>query len=361
MEDPIRWMRHARTLAAGARLHAPPNPWVGCVIVKGNSIIGEGCTQPPGQPHAEIKALRQATGHTQGATLYVTLEPCPHTGKTPPCTEAIIRSGIREVYVGIEDPDPHVQGKGLTTLRNAGIQVIQGICWQEIEEDLAPYLHQRRSHLPYTILKAAISLDGRIAAVDGTSQWITGTEARQDVHLQRARSQAIVIGSGTALRDFPRLTVRYPHDEENRQPLRVLLDARGRVPARGALFDRSLAPTLVFTTDQCSEERQSEWRTSGAEVILVPLSSSGLDLPTTWRTLGERGLLQVLVEGGATLHTALLHTSLVNRLLIYMGPLLLGASGYPLYTDSIATLEEAKRFSLREVTRLGECVRLDYS
>lgn len=353
-------MQQAIALAEKARWQAPPNPWVGCVIVKDGLIVGEGYTQPPGQAHAEVCALQQAQEKAKGATLYVTLEPCAHTGRTPPCTQALIQAGIREVYYGVQDPDTRVKGKGASQLQQAGIQVMQGICEKEIQHSLAPYLYQRQTGLPYTLLKAAISLDGRTAAADQTSQWITCDQAREDVHLQRAASQAILIGAGTALKDFPMLTVRHSSYTLSYQPLRVLLDAKGVVPARGPLFDQRLAPTLVMTTSQSSQSRQNEWRSTGAEVAIVSASSKGVDLQEAWQLLGKRSILQVLVEGGATLHTALLETSLVNRLLVYIGPLFLGPSGHPFYQKEIATLQQAQRLALHEVQKLGSCVRLDY-
>lgn len=354
----LQWMQQALQLAELARFHAPPNPWVGCVVVKEGRLVGQGWTQPPGQAHAEIGALQEAQERARGATLYVTLEPCAHTGRTPPCVEAIIRAGIAEVYVGIQDPDSRVSGKGIARLQQAGIKVVQGVCASDIQRSLMPYLYQRQTGLPYTILKAAVSLDGRIAAADQTSQWITCPEAREDVHLQRATSQAIVIGAGTALKDLPRLTAR--HSACQTQPLRVLLDARGQVPAQGPLFDQMLAQTLVITSSQVSDERRREWEATGAEVVLVSASPTGIHLEEAWSVLGKRLILQVLVEGGATLQSALLETSLFNRLLLYMGPLLLGSSGLPFYQQRIATLQHAHRLVLQDVQRFGDSVRLDY-
>lgn len=356
----IQFMQQAIALAERARFLAPPNPWVGCVIVKEGQIIGQGYTQAPGQAHAEVMALQQAQEKARDATVYVTLEPCAHIGRTPPCTEALLRAGIRNIYIGVQDPDPQVRGKGISVLKQAGIEVFQGMCAPEIQKNLAAYLYQRQNHLPYTILKAAISLDGRTAAVDHSSQWITCSVARQDVHLQRALSQAILIGTGTALKDFPQLTARYAPHTEIRQPLRVLLDAKGLVSAKGPLFDPRLAPTLVMTTSQCSQKRKDEWQRAGAEVQILSSSSTGVDLQEAWHMLGQRSILQVLVEGGATLHTALLDTCLFNRLLIYIGPLLLGSSGCPFYQKHIATLQQAPQLSLQQVQKLGDCVRLDY-
>lgn len=357
----IQFMQQALALAEQARFHTPPNPWVGCLIVKNGQIVGHGVTQPPGQAHAEIEALKQAQEQAQGATVYVTLEPCAHTGRTPPCVDALIRAQVREVYVGIQDPDARVSGKGMALLQEAGIQVFHGLCAQDIQNSLRAYVYQRQTGLPYTILKAAISLDGRIAAEDQTSQWITCPEARQDVHHQRACSQAIVIGSGTALKDLPNLTARHSTFIPRQPPLRVLLDTTGRVPAQGPLFDTQIAPTLVFTSTQTPSSRRQEWEATGAEVTTVPYTPHGLDLSTIWHVLGQRHILQVLVEGGAQLQTALLETSLVNRLCLYVGPLLLGSSGYPLYHKHISTLQNAQHLYLEDMQQFGHTVRLNYA
>lgn len=357
---PIHWMKRAIALSEQARFQAPPNPWVGAIIVKNEQIIGEGYTQSPGKSHAEICALEQAGNRAEGADLYVTLEPCAHIGRTPPCTKAIIASGIKKVYIGVQDPDKKVNGKGIALLNQAGIETEIGICAEEISSSLASYLYQRRTALPYTIIKTAISIDGRTAAADGTSKWITGEKAREDVHLQRSASQAIVIGAGTALTDSPKLTARHPIAIIQEQPLRVLLDAKGKVPAKGALFDSCLAKTLVVSTKNCPLERIREWEKTGAEVIFVSPSPVGVDLLETWRALGERSILQVLVEGGPKLHTSLLQTDLFQRLLVYVGPLLLGQLGHPLYNKEIATLSKAIHLSLQSVLQLEDTVRLDY-
>ncbi len=360
MDQHIHFMQQALALAKKARFHAPPNPWVGCLLVNQGQIVGQGYTQPPGHLHAEACALQQAKDRAKGATLYVTLEPCMHIGRTPPCTQALIQAGIQEVYVGIQDPDFRVRGKGIAQLRQAGIKVFEGVYAQEIQKDLLPYLHQRHTGYPYTVLKAAISLDGRMAAADQSSQWLTNREAREDAHLQRAASQAILIGSGTALKDQPLLTVRHPQCKVFQQPLRVILDGRGRVPAEGPLFDLTLAPTLIITTVQAKKERVQEWEAAGVEIVFLPTTPTGLDLQEVWRLLGQRSILQLLVEGGSTVHSHLLETSLFHHLLIYLGPLLLGHSALPLYQKKIETLQQARRLQLQEVQRLGECLRLDY-
>lgn len=355
------FMQQALALAEKARFHAPPNPWVGCVIVKNQQVIGQGYTYPPGQAHAEVNALHEAGEQAKGATLYVTLEPCSHFGRTPPCVDAIIRAGIKQVYIAQEDPDPRVKGKGIQRLREAGIQVSTQLCEQEARSSLTPYLYQRRTQLPYTVVKIAASADGRTAAADGTSQWITSPEARQDGHFQRAQSQAIIVGAGTALTDIPKLTVRHPLVTLPHQPLRVVLDGNGRISAEGPLFDLSLAPTLVLTTKYSSIIRQKEWENKGAEVIVVSADQNGrLDLKEAWSLLGKRGILQALIEGGSTLQTSLFKEQLVNRLSLYLGALLLGSQGLPLFLEKIPTLKQAYPLSLKGVKQLGDSLRIDY-
>ena len=353
-------MQQALALAEQARWHAPPNPWVGCIIVHQDKIVGRGWTQPPGHAHAEIVALKEAEGQTQGATLYVTLEPCCHTGRTPPCVRAIIQAGVSRVLIAQLDPDHRVSGKGMSQLREAGIEVLEGLCHDQAVEALLPYLHQRRTGIPYTVLKAAISLDGRLAATDGSSQWITSPEARQEVHLQRAASQAIVIGTGTALSDQPRLTVRHETIHPLIPPLRVLLDAKGRVPPVGPLFDLTLAPTLVVTTDRACHAQKEAWQAAGIEVMTVANEAKGVNLLETWQMLGARGILQILVEGGGTLFSELLKQQLCQQLSIYMGNCLLGIQGAPLFQENILNISQAPRFSLKEVKKFGNSVRLDY-
>ena len=264
-------MRRAVSLAQEARLDAPPNPWVGCVIVKEGKIVGEGFTQPPGKAHAEIMALQQAGTQAIDSEVYVTLEPCAHYGRTPPCTKALIAAGVSRVIVGIEDPDSNVKGKGIAQLKEAGIVVELGIQEDSIQTLLTPYLHHRKTGLPYCIAKAGMSLDGRIAAADGSSKWISSPEARAHAHQLRAESQAIMVGAGTALADQPQLTVRDVVKRPLRPPLRVVWDPNGKTTQASPLFDTSIAPTLMLTTSSCSPEAMQIWK--NMEVIF---SSAGL-------------------------------------------------------------------------------------
>lgn len=356
------FMEQAILESEKARFLCPPNPWVGCVIVKNGKIVGKGFTQKVGDPHAEIQALNDTQESLKDASLYVTLEPCSHFGRTPPCSHAIIKAGIKEVLIGIEDPDQRVQGKGIEDLKKAGIRVQIGICEDKIKKALAPYIHHRCTSLPFTLLKIGMSIDGRTAAADGSSQWITCEAARQDVHVHRAHSQAIIIGANTALKDSPQLTVRHPDYPLIQQPLRVILDSKGKVPPKGPLFDSSIAPTLVVTTHQTSTKHIKEWEKAGAEVLVVSASKDnfGVDLYETWKHLGEKSILQAFVEGGSVLHSSLLKTNLFQQLLIYMGPLLIGSNGQPSFINSTHSLHESKKLQLQEISKIENSVRLLY-
>jgi diaminohydroxyphosphoribosylaminopyrimidine deaminase/5-amino-6-(5-phosphoribosylamino)uracil reductase len=325
-------MGRALTLADGARRRTAPNPWVGCVVVADGEVVGEGATQPPGSAHAEVEALRAAGARARGATVYVTLEPCAHYGRTPPCTDAIVDAGATRVVVALEDPDPLVRGRGIAALRAAGVDVEVGTGADAARRSLAPYLVHRGAGRSFVLLKTAMSLDGRIAAPGGP-RWITGPEARADGHRLRAESQAVVIGSGTALADTPTLTARDADPPAERQPLRVLLDARGRVPATGPLFDADLAPTLVLTTAAAPEPATTGWLAAGAKVLALPAApgGAGVDLRTALETLAGLGVLQAMVEGGAHVAGALLDAGLVDRLVAYVAPTVLGDAALPAF------------------------------
>jgi diaminohydroxyphosphoribosylaminopyrimidine deaminase / 5-amino-6-(5-phosphoribosylamino)uracil reductase len=317
------WMAEALATAGGVRTSTSPNPWVGAVVVPaGDGPAALGATQPPGGPHAEVVALDLAGGDARGATVYVTLEPCSHHGRTPPCVDALIAAGVARVVVAILDPDPRVSGSGVAALRRAGITVDVGVGHQEVTASLLPYLKQRRTGQPYVVLKLAATLDGRIAAPDGTSQWITSAPARLDVHQLRAESDAIVVGAGTVRADDPALTVR---DVVGRSPRRVVL---GSAPP-GA----SVLPALEHSGD------------------LSPL----LD------RLGAEGVLQLLVEGGAGVAHRFHAEGLVDRYVIYLAPALLGGDdGVPLFAGAgVGTMADVWRGRFDAVTRLGPDVRID--
>ena len=354
-------MAQATQLAERARRRTPPNPWVGALVVADGVIVGHGATEPPGQRHAEIVALHDAGDAARGATLYTTLEPCSHQGRTGPCVDAILAAGIARVVVAVEDPDLQVAGHGIARLRTGGVVVDVGVGEPAVRDQLAPYLHHRRTGRAFCLLKTALSVDGRTAAADGSSQWITGPAARSDAHGLRADSQAVVVGAGTALADRPSLTVRGIDPPVEHPPLRVVLDARGRVPADGPLFDADLAPTLVITTDAAPPAAVDDWRAAGAKVETVHAAPGGVDLSAALAVLGDHGVLQAMVEGGATVHGALLAAGLVDRLVVYVGAALIGADGAPAFAGpGPATIAHAHRLSLRAATPLADDVRLDY-
>jgi diaminohydroxyphosphoribosylaminopyrimidine deaminase/5-amino-6-(5-phosphoribosylamino)uracil reductase len=324
-------MGQAMAAAATARRRVSPRPWVGAVIVPAGAPDHagfEGVTDGRIGPHAEVMAIAAAGEATVGATLYVTLEPCSHHGVTGPCADAVIEAGIARVVIGVTDPDPKVAGEGIARLRSAGIEVEVDVCASAVAQQLAPYLHHRRTGRPLVILKLASSLDGRTAAPDGTSQWITGTEARLDVHRLRADSDAICVGAGTIRADDPTLTVRLPEIERSSgdtEPLRVVL---GTAPS-----DAAVQPCLEMQGD-----------------LLGILDD-----------LGSRGVLQLLVEGGATVAHAFHTAGLVDRYVLYMAPAFFGGDdGVPVFSGPGAdTIDALRRGRIVEMRRVGDDLRLD--
>jgi diaminohydroxyphosphoribosylaminopyrimidine deaminase/5-amino-6-(5-phosphoribosylamino)uracil reductase len=313
-------MRRAMHLAAAVRGTTSPNPWVGCVLSTGH----EGATQPPGGPHAEAVALAAAGEAARGAAAWVTLEPCSHQGRTPPCADALIEAGVARVVVGIEDPDPRVRSQGIERLRAAGVEVEVGICADEVREQLAPYLKHRRTGRPWVVLKLAASLDGRTAAPDGSSRWITGEAARADAHRLRAMSDAVLVGAGTVRADDPSLTVRLVPAVAG-DPLRVVL---GRAPA-----DAKVHPALELEGDV----------------------GDVLD------ELGRRGVLQLLVEGGASVAHAFHSQGLVDRYVVYLAPVLFGGDdARGLFAGAGApTIDDVWRGRIVSVERLGDDLRVE--
>jgi diaminohydroxyphosphoribosylaminopyrimidine deaminase / 5-amino-6-(5-phosphoribosylamino)uracil reductase len=354
------WMARAVALAEGGRGATSPNPMVGAVLVRDGRVVGEGFHQAAGRAHAEAAALAAAGADAAGATCYVTLEPCAHHGRTPPCADALVAAGVARVVAAMADPDPRVDGAGLARLRAAGVEVVTGVGAEAATEQNAAYLTHRRLGRPRVTLKAAASLDGKVAAPDGTSQWITGPAARADGHRLRAEADAVLVGAGTALADDPRLTVRLP-GHAGRQPLRVLADASGRVGPGGHLFDGE-APTLVATTPAAPAAAVDAWKAAGAEVLICKQDpgGQGVDLPDLTRGLAARGVLELLVEGGPRLQASLWAAGLADRLVWYLAPLAIGGAGAPglLGGAGAATLADARRLRLASVDRLGDDLRL---
>ncbi|HZW18148.1 MAG TPA: bifunctional diaminohydroxyphosphoribosylaminopyrimidine deaminase/5-amino-6-(5-phosphoribosylamino)uracil reductase RibD [Luteimonas sp.] len=346
-------MARALRLAERGIYTTRPNPMVGCVIAQGDEVVGEGWHQRQGGPHAEVFALEQAGDRAKGATAYVTLEPCAHTGNTGPCADALVAAGIARVVAAMRDPFPEVDGKGFDRLRAAGIAVESGLMEAQAEALNRGFLSRVRRGRPWLRIKLGCSLDGRTAMANGDSKWITGEAARADVMRWRARSGAILTGSGTVLADDPQLTVRFHDDTEFAPPLRVVLDTGLATIARGKVREGD-APTLYLHAPDAKPPREF-----AAERAPVALRDGELDLEAVLALLAARGINEVQVETGATLAGAFLRAGLVDELLLYMAPVLLGERARPLF-DGLRIEQMAQRMQLRTVeTRcVGDDLRL---
>ncbi len=355
-----RFMRVALEEALHALGVSSPNPAVGAVVVRDDEIVGRGHTRPPGGDHAEVVALREAGERARGATLYATLEPCAHHGRTPPCTEALIAAAVTAVHYALLDPDPQVSGAGERALREAGVTVRAGDGEEQSTRLLEGYLKQRRTGMPFVIAKFSASLDGRIAAASGDSRWVSGPQTLEWVHRQRPRLDAIVVGSNTVLVDDPRLTARPGGSAEwANQPLRVVVDSRGRVPEAAAVLRAAPGdgpPALIATTDASAAEWRGRMERAGAEVLVLPPYEGRVDLETLLRRLGERGALTVLVEGGGVLLGTLFDRRLVDRVQAVIAPLVIGAADAPAAVAGRGVQRMAQAPRLRDVTveRLGD-------
>ena len=331
----VRAMERALELAARGLETTDPNPRVGCVLQQDGEIVGEGWHARAGEAHAEVRALEAAGSRARGATAYVTLEPCSHFGRTPPCTDALIDAGVARVIFATEDPNPEVHGRGAERLRSAGIRVDQGPCAEAAEELNIGFFKRMRTGLPFVRLKLAMSLDGRTALANGESRWITGDEARADVQRWRARSSAVLTGIGTVLADDPRLDVRSTPDA--RQPMRVVLDSRGRMPSSARLFE-SRGQVLTF----------------GAATSTDPG-----DLSAVLAALGRLKCNEVLVEAGARLAGSFIRDGLVDELILYVAPIFLGPQARALADlPPLDALSAAPRFALRDTRQIGPDLRI---
>ncbi|WP_428946243.1 bifunctional diaminohydroxyphosphoribosylaminopyrimidine deaminase/5-amino-6-(5-phosphoribosylamino)uracil reductase RibD [Pantoea sp. FN060301] len=362
MRDEI-YMARALELARRGRFTTAPNPNVGCVIVRDNAIVGEGYHYRAGEPHAEVHALRMAGGKAQGATAYVTLEPCSHHGRTPPCCDALIAAGVGRVVVAMQDPNPEVAGRGMYRLQQAGIEVSHGLMMQEAEALNRGFLKRMRTGFPWLQLKMGCSLDGRTAMASGESQWITSPEARRDVQRLRAQSAAILSTSATVLADDPSLTVRwdelsaesqrvYP-ESDLRQPVRVILDSQNRVTPERKLIGQA---GQTWLARHQADER--EWP-DNVEQFMVPQHNGQTDLVSLLMLLGRRQINSVWVEAGAGLAGALIEAGVVDELIVYIAPKLLGDAARGLcHLPGIAHLAEAPEFIFSDIRQVGPDLRL---
>jgi diaminohydroxyphosphoribosylaminopyrimidine deaminase/5-amino-6-(5-phosphoribosylamino)uracil reductase len=356
-----QFMARALRLAELGLNTTDPNPRVGCVLVKEGVIVGEGWHERVGGPHAEIVALLAAGDAAQGATAYVSLEPCSHYGRTPPCALALIEAGVHRVVAAMVDPNPLVAGKGLKILEEAGISTRVGLLADEAEALNRGFCKRMRSGKPWLFSKLAMSLDGRTAMASGESRWISGPEARQDVHRLRARSSAVLTGIGTVLADDPSLTVRLDCAEIERQPARIVLDSHFRLPTSAKILALP-GRTLVFGLDT-KAHAVANLQAAGAEIHFLPPDSLGrLDLTAVVQKLGELGFSEVMVEAGATLNGALLQTGLIDEWIIYMAPCILGDQGRGLFhLPGLARMADKFELSWVESRQIGKDSRLIFT
>ena len=372
MYTPIDYemMSRAIHLARNGLYTSMPNPRVGCVLTKSGRIIGEGWHFAAGENHAEINALKKANNQAAGAAAYITLEPCSHYGKTPPCAAALVEAGIQQAVVGMVDPNPCVSGKGIAMLENAGISVRVGLMEEEVHALNPGFIKRMRTGLPFVRCKLAMSVDGRTAMASGDSKWITGADARADVQRLRARSCAVISGIESVLEDDPSLTVRYDEADmqgrmsTDRQPLRVILDSRLRISPKARLFDgkgrilivcaeveESIRQQLLNTVNEDLKDKNAE--ADQVEVLALPDGKGRVHLPAVLQTLGDRGYNEVLLETGAILAGSALESNLIDQLWIYMAPVLLGSDARELFNLPLTAMKQKVPLNIQDIRSIG--------
>lgn len=358
--DDIRYMSEALRLAQRGRYTSQPNPRVGCVIVKDGVIVGEGFHARAGGPHAEVVALKQAGLRAYGAVAYVTLEPCAHHGRTPPCANELVIAGIKRVVAATEDANPLVAGRGMKILADAGIETCVGVLADEARALNAGFLRRISGGLPWVRVKMAASLDGRTAMASGESRWITGPDARRDVQKWRAMSSAIISGIGTVLQDDPALSVR-PADwtewyyGEVVAPWRVILDTDFRTPPNAKLFAEP--GRIIIAGARAQMERQTALSDAGAEIWMLPLKKGRIDLQALLQKLAEAGANEVLVEAGATVAGAFAQAALVDEFIFYLAPVLMGSEARPLLQWPMASMRDQRKLAITDMRMLGSDIR----
>ena len=354
MNEDFRFMARALRLAAKGLYTTTPNPRVGCVVVRNSQVVAEGWHERTGEAHAEAIALEKAGLDAKGATVYVTLEPCSHEGRTPPCADALVRAEVARVVVAMQDPNPLVAGAGLQRLRNAGIEVETGVLETQARDLNVGYVSRMTLGRPWMRVKIAAGLDGKTALENGESQWITSPQARRDAHRWRARSCAILTGIGTLTHDDPRLNVR--DVKTTRQPLRVVVDSRLRMPGDAKIVDGG---GLIIATACDDESSIKMFVDRGAEVLVVPNKQGKVDLGQLGAELGRRGINEVLVEAGINLHSALLRAGMVDELLFYFAPKLLGDRGRGMFDlGPLGEMDEVLSLDVTQLRQIGPDMRL---
>jgi diaminohydroxyphosphoribosylaminopyrimidine deaminase/5-amino-6-(5-phosphoribosylamino)uracil reductase len=356
------YMQMALNLAQRARGFTSPNPMVGALVVKNNKIIGQGYHAKAGTPHAEIHALNEAGENTPGATLYVTLEPCCHQGRTEPCTKAILNSGVERVVVAMVDPNPLVKGKGIRCLKEGGLRVIVGVLEKEARSLNEVFVKYIVTRMPFVLLKAAMSLDGKIATRTGESKWITGSEARKYSHQLRNWYDAILVGVNTILRDDPALTARLP-GEENKNPVRIVIDSKARTPLNARVVTSAKeTPTLIAVTNAAPADKISGLEKMGVEVLPVKTNHKGrVDLKALMLELGRREITSVLIEGGGECNSSALKAGIVDKISWFIAPLIIGGQGAPgpVGGEGVASIKEAIPLKQITVKKCGQDIYVE--
>lgn len=345
-------MRRALSLAKRGVGKTSPNPAVGCVIVRDGRIVGQGWHRKAGTPHAEVHALHEAGDLARGADVYVTLEPCSHFGKTPPCADALIQAGVRRVVIGTADPNPKVNGGGTAKLSSAGIEVISGILEEPCRRINLPFFKHITTGLPYVILKSAMTLDGKTATSTGDSKWISSALSRLYVHRLRSRMDAVMVGIGTVIADDPQLNVRLPG--KRREPVRVVVDSTLRIPLHARLLHMvSESPTIIATT-AAESEKMDKLRVAGAKIMGCRDHCGRVDLHDLLRQLGEQGVQTVLLEGGRELAGQALRLNLIDRFIFFYAPRFIGGGGFDLFGgDGAQVMADAPRAGIESIRRIG--------
>jgi diaminohydroxyphosphoribosylaminopyrimidine deaminase / 5-amino-6-(5-phosphoribosylamino)uracil reductase len=353
-----KWMRRAIRLAEKGRGRTSPNPMVGAVLVKDRRVVGEGYHAKAGEPHAEIIALREAGEGARGASLYLNLEPCTHYGRTPPCAPAVIEAGVQRVVIGMKDPNPLVKGGGVENLKKAGLNVEVGILEKEcrrLNEAFCKYILNKE---PFVILKAAATIDGKIATREGDSKWISGEASRRLVHRLRDQVDGILIGIGTVLKDDPQLTARI---RGGKDPYRIVLDSRLRIPEDARVFGTSPSKTIVITTELASKEKRERLEKRGVKLLVIDSNEERVDLKTCLSRLGEMEIVSLMVEGGSQISGSFLDEGLIDKLLLFFSPKIIGDKQAPGVFDGrgAATLKEATLLSELRTRRTGDDILVE--
>jgi len=352
------FMRMALDLAATAKGKTNPNPVVGAILVKDGVVVGSGIHRKAGEPHAEVHAFQMAGEHAAGATLYVTLEPCSHFGKTPPCANLVKDSGVKRVVVATEDPNPAVSGKGITIIKNAGIEVEVGMLKEEAVKLNERFIHNMIFEMPFVISKVAMTLDGKIAAYTGQSKWITGSEARREVHYLRDEVDGILVGVGTVLADNPKLTTRL--DGKGKNPVRIIMDSRLRTPLDAYVADCREAATIIVTTMDAREEKAKQLAKKGVKILTIPSENGKIDSKLALKMLYKEGITDILLEGGSEINANFMRNNLIQKYLVYVAPKILGGktSYTPFRGEDVETVAEAVPLQFTEVQKVGEDLKI---